>query len=152
MARRRCLMVLNVLSGAQTVTDAIEEAKISRGLYYQLETKAIRAILAALLPGGEATGKGAVTWTQRMAELENKVGQLEREKRRLGRLLHVTRQLVRPGPVSMPTGRGRRRSVSTTTGASVSPSSAKAKRTEGTKALSTSITAGEVAPCAGSES
>src|SRR5260370_1642379 len=53
IAKRRCLLVLSVLSGARPVTDIIEEALISRPMYYQLEEKAIRATLAALTPGGE---------------------------------------------------------------------------------------------------
>src|SRR5947208_2149561 len=62
MAKRRCLLVLEVLSGAKPVTEAIEEAKISRPLYYQLETKALRGMLNALAPGADPTGQpGGVT-------------------------------------------------------------------------------------------
>src|SRR2546423_3901723 len=57
MAKRRTLMVLEVLSGQKPVTDAVEEAQISRPLYYQLETKAVRAMLAALQPGADPTGQ-----------------------------------------------------------------------------------------------
>jgi len=53
IARVRCLMVLSVLSGEKPVTDAITEAGISRGRYYQLETRALSAMLRAL--GNEPT-------------------------------------------------------------------------------------------------
>ena len=35
-------MILEVLSGEKPVTDAIEQAKISRGHYYQLEERALK--------------------------------------------------------------------------------------------------------------
>src|SRR5688572_32482695 len=59
LARRRCLMVLSVLSGEKPVTTAVEELAISRGTYYQLETKAILAMLRALAPGAETNPDGA---------------------------------------------------------------------------------------------
>src|SRR5262249_1356385 len=49
VARRRCLMILSVLSGERPVTEVVEEAKISRQTYYQLESRAVRAMLSALL-------------------------------------------------------------------------------------------------------
>ena len=104
MARRRCLMILNVLSGAQPVTEAIEEGKLSRGTYYQLETKALKAMLAALMPGAEASGEGDGS-RQRISQLEDKVKRLEQDKRRTERLLFLTRQVLKPG--TMVTGSGR---------------------------------------------
>lgn len=50
IAHGRCLMVLAVLSGQKTVKEAIEEAKICRTLYYQLESKALRGMVRALNP------------------------------------------------------------------------------------------------------
>lgn len=108
MARRRCLMVLSVLSGEVPVTDAIQGAGISRGLYYQLEEKALRAMLRALSPGGtlEAVGTpGADGMLKRMAELEEQVKTLQQEKRRSERMLLLTRKLMGKGPVT--SGRGR---------------------------------------------
>src|SRR5438270_8570674 len=58
IARSRCLMVLSVLSGEKPVTDAIAETKISRGTYYQLEAKALNAMLAALNPIASASESG----------------------------------------------------------------------------------------------
>lgn len=108
IARRRCLMVLSVLSGEQPVTEAIVGAGISRGLYYQLEEKALRAMLRALSPGGsldEVGTPGADGMLKRMTELEEQVKSLEQEKRRSERMLLLTRKLMRKGPVT--TGRGR---------------------------------------------
>lgn len=50
MARARCLMILSVLSGQRSVAQASCEAKISRALYYQLESRALRGMLQALDP------------------------------------------------------------------------------------------------------
>lgn len=109
MARRRCLMVLSVLSGEKPVTDAILEAGISRGLYYQLEEKALRAMLRALAPGAisEAAGtNGADGMLKRIGELEAQLKQAQQERRRTDRLLYLTRKMVKPGKVASP-NRGR---------------------------------------------
>lgn len=50
IAHGRCLMILAVLSGQKTVKEAIEEQKICRALYYQLESKALRGMVRALNP------------------------------------------------------------------------------------------------------
>ena len=55
VARRRCLMVLRVLSGEVPVTEVIAEAQISRGTYYSLEDRALRAMIAALAPSAAST-------------------------------------------------------------------------------------------------
>lgn len=53
VAQRRCLLILSVLSGEQPVTDAIEATGVSRQLYYQLEERALKAMLHSLLPTSE---------------------------------------------------------------------------------------------------
>jgi hypothetical protein len=129
VARRRCLMILEVLSGAVPVSEAIETALISRGLYYQLETKAVRAMLAALEPGTDPAGEPAVSASEKITQLEEKVTRLERDKRRIERLLFVTKLVVKPGPVAMPSKRGRKKGVklsSTQSGSKPSPSSTSA--------------------------
>jgi len=103
VAQRRTLMILSVLSGEKPVTDAILEAKISRGHYYQLEEKALEAILVAMEPGA-APGRPVET-TTRLLQMEEKIGELEAAKRRLERLLHLTRKVLKPGPAK--TWRGR---------------------------------------------
>jgi hypothetical protein len=109
MAQRRCLLVLSVLSGERPVSDVIEEAQISRPMYYQLEERALRAMLVALTPG--ASEPGATEPAKRIAELEQRVGQLEADKRRGERLLLLTRKVLK-GPMKMSVGRPRKSSAS----------------------------------------
>ncbi len=141
VARRRCLMVLSVLSGCQPVTEAITEAKISRGTYYQMETRALRAMLGALVPGAEAQG-GGESPVKRIVALEKKISRLEREKRRAERLLYLTRQIVRPGPLSSSKG-SRKHRRSTGNGRTHSPSLAKGPTSP---SPSTPSSDGEAAP------
>jgi hypothetical protein len=129
VAKRRCLLILSVLSGEKPVTDAIAETGLSRGTYYKLEERALRAMLDALNPsaGPEWTEASRLTAAVgRVAELEAKVAELEKDKRRSERLVLLTRKLVRSGPLV--TGRGRPRgrkaaSSSTSNGDSSSPRS-----------------------------
>ena len=103
VARSRCLMVLSVLSGEKPVTDAIAQAKVSRGTYYQLETRALNAMLAALNPLASNSDTGAVELSaaaRRITELQERVQRLEREKRRSERLLLLTRKSLR-APVTL---------------------------------------------------
>jgi hypothetical protein len=127
MARRRCLMVLRVLSGEQPVSEAIAEARISRGTYYKIETAALKAMLAAVAPGAPTEITAAADGAQRrIADLEQKVKKLEQERRRSERLLLMTRKLVKPGPMKTGAGRppaSRKRSGSTKAGRSSSSSS-----------------------------
>lgn len=118
MARRRCLLILAVLSGEKPVSDAIAESGLSRNTYYQLEEKALDAMLAALgpTPPGRKPDRSA-----EIATLEAKVTRLEEEKRRAERLLLLTRKVVRTGRLTLP-GLGRPRS----TMAGVKPSSGSA--------------------------
>lgn len=111
MARRRCLLILSVLSGEKPVSDAIAESGLSRNTYYQLEEKALEGMLQALgptPPGRRPDHSGE------MAALQVRVTRLTEEKRRAERLLLLTRKVVRRGRLTLP-GLGRPRS--TTTGA-----------------------------------
>ena len=126
VAQRRCLMVLSVLSGEKPVTEAITEGGISRGTYYQLEEKALKAMLSALMPGVETGSEGgpAVSHVQRVAQLEARVTKLEKEKRRAERLLQLTRKVLKPGLLKVASGRPTKKKAgpsSTTTGATPSP-------------------------------
>jgi hypothetical protein len=109
VAQRRCLMLLSVLSGEKAVTDAIAEAQISRPLYYQLEQKALEAMIRALTPGGDSPSVTPGSTVSRVAELEAKVTQLEREKRRAERLLLLTRKTLQSGTLKQKPGRPRLR-------------------------------------------
>ena len=117
MARRRCLLILSVLSGEKPVSDAIAESGLSRNTYYKLEERALDAMLAALgpTPPGRKADQSA-----EIAALEAKLARLEEDKRRAERLLLLTRKVVRTGRLTLP-GLGRPRS--TTAGAKPSSGS-----------------------------
>lgn len=95
IARSRCLLLLSVLSGETPVTDAISEAKISRGTYYQLETRALQAMLEAMNPLATRSASGESLASERIEALEAKVKRSEQECRRAQRLLRLTRQSIR---------------------------------------------------------
>ena len=96
IARARCLMVLSVLSGEKPVTDAIHQAKIARGTYYQMETRALNAMLAALNPLATAAETAVPDLSaHRIEALLARIAQLEQEKRRTQRLLLLTRKSIR---------------------------------------------------------
>ena len=105
IAQRRCLQLLSVLSGEKSVTDAITEMQVSRQMYYQLEEKALVAMLSALTPGTEGASRAEGTLTGQLKTLEEKVKTLEQAKRRAERLLFLTRRVVKPGPVKLGSGR-----------------------------------------------
>lgn len=117
VAQRRCLLVLSVLSGEQPVTDAIEATGVSRQLYYQLEERALKAMVRALLPSAEGREEVETSLAGQVQSLQARVTQLETEKRRAERLLFLTRKLVRPGPVKVGKG-GRKRLASAAGGRS----------------------------------
>lgn len=116
------MMVLAVLSGEKPVTSAVEEAGISRGLYYQLETKALNAMLLALAPGSDGeSSPDATGLTARIRDLEDKLAKAEQEKRRADRLLFVTRKLAGP-TTTVKTNRGRPTKPASSTKAGPTPS------------------------------
>jgi hypothetical protein len=94
LARSRCLLVLSVLSGETPVTEAIAQAGISRASYYQMETRALNAMLKALGPLAKPEETQASPVRQ-IAALEGKVKELERARRRTQRLLLMTRRVMR---------------------------------------------------------
>lgn len=122
IAQRRCLLVLEILSGARAVTDVLAEAQISRGTYYKLEERALGAMLRALSPtaGPDGTdGQALAAALSRTAELEAKLARAEQEKRRADKLNFLTRKMVKPGPLTTGVGRlpgSRNRPRSTTDG------------------------------------
>ena len=107
IARSRCLMVLSVLSGEKPVTDAVAEAKISRATYYQMETRALHAMLSALNPIGSpqpvSETRELANAKKRIDELEIQLETLRREKRRAERLSLLARKSAMATPVT--TGR-----------------------------------------------
>lgn len=137
IARRRCLLILSVLSGQTPVTDAIEGTEISRQNYYQLEERALRAMLKALTPGQEQAPLAGPDPQQarRIAELEGKVRELEQDKRRHERLLFLTRKVVAPGPLKLGQ-RGRPRKGPSSTGSGPKPSPYSTSSSEAAQAAS----------------
>jgi hypothetical protein len=106
VARNRVLLVLSVLSGEKPVTSAIEDAGISRGFYYQLETKALNAMLLALAPGADSDASPDATGLhQRIKQLEDKLARAEAAQRRAERMLFVQRKLTSSGSVKTQRGR-----------------------------------------------
>lgn len=109
IAHGRCLMILAVLSGQKTVKEAIEEQKICRTLYYQLESKALRGMVRALNP---TTSE----WTSDRRELKHaqarirtlsaQVKLLMQRRRSLERLLRL---VLKSSQVQLNTARRGRR-------------------------------------------
>jgi hypothetical protein len=122
VARNRVLLVLSVLSGEKPVSTAIEESGISRGFYYQLETKALNAMLLALAPGSDGDASPDATGLHhRIKELTEKVERAEQAQRRAERLLFLQRKLTSTGPVK--THRGRPSTTKTTRSTPTGPRS-----------------------------
>jgi hypothetical protein len=109
VAKARCLLVLDVLSGRVPVSDAIQGAQLARPTYYQLETRALQAMLTALTPGAETAGQAdRLASSRRIATLEAQVKELSQGKRRAERLLALTRKVIVPRNVRLARGRGPR--------------------------------------------
>ena len=142
------MLILSVLSGQTPVTTAIAEHGISRPLYYQLETKAVVAMMQALVPGASAASSpDDATPMRRIAELEAKIGRLEQDNRRLERLLLLAKKVLPPGPITMPEKRGRKPRRWTTAGPAPSPGLKKPPTTAASSATtSTPTTAGAIVP------
>jgi hypothetical protein len=120
-------MILSVLSGEKSVEDASREAQIIPALYYQLEKKALTAMLVALVPGATKDGSPAPA----LAQMERRIAELEATKRRLERLLYLTRMTLKPGPMTNGRrGRPRTRLGSATAGRKRSLRSKKPSETE----------------------
>lgn len=135
VAKRRCLMVLEVLSGAKPVTDVIGDGQMSRATYYKLEERALGAMLRALSPtaGPDGTdGQALAEALARVEELEGKLAKAEQDRRRSEKLFVMTRKLVKAGPLTTGSGRppgSRNRPRSTATGPKPSSASTKVEPT-----------------------
>ena len=116
IARNRVLLVLSVLSGEKPVTTAIADCGISRGFYYQLETKALNAMLLALAPGGDGdSSPDAAGLHHRIKQLEEQLAKAEAAQRRADRMLLMQRKLG-VGPVKTHRGRPATSKTSSTPG------------------------------------
>jgi hypothetical protein len=103
MAKRRCLMLLSVLSGQSTISQAIKDGQISSAMYYQLEARALGAMLEALAPTTKT--ENGQERSRSFSSLQARVTHLEQEKRRLERLLAMATKIVKPGPMKTAMGR-----------------------------------------------
>ncbi len=139
IARRRSLMLLSVLSGETPVTTAIEREQISRQTYYLWETRALQAVLAAMVPTELAPGYDpAVTPEQRIASLERQLAQSERSCQRAERMLSLTRQAIRTVPVTTGRrGRPRTKASSPTNSTRSGSSSSRPSKTAPTTSAAT---------------
>ena len=147
VARNRVMLVLSVLSGEKPVTTAIEESGISRGFYYQLETKAINAMLLALAPGADGDSSPDATGLHhRIKALEDKLARAEQAQRRAERLLFVQRKLASSGPVKTQRGRPAKTTTSSTRGGRRSWRSSMTKVTTTKPSAPSSTTKTVVAP------
>jgi hypothetical protein len=124
VAKARCLMVLSVLSGETPVTEAISGAGISRGTYYQMETRALNAMLRVLSPTVPDEELASPSPVRRILELEEKVKKLEQARRRSERLLVLTRKVVKGAPLT----RRARKTSSTPSGGRPSRSSTRSPK------------------------
>jgi hypothetical protein len=144
MAQRRCLMILSVLSGEASVEEAARQAQITPPLYYLLERKGLSGMLAALLPGATSEGSAAPM----LKQLQARVDELEKTKRRLERLLFLTRMTLKPGPMTQ----GRAARSSTKSGSSASTKLKTTNAPNAKKPNSTSTLDGASAQSHGTES
>ena len=107
-ARRVCAIILEVLGGGRTPTDAAAALKISVPRYYVLEARALRGLLQACARRSKGRKRTAES------ELLHLKGELERtrsERDRLGALLRASQRTLGLGPPPKPekTGKTRRR-------------------------------------------
>jgi hypothetical protein len=128
VAKRRTVMILDVLSGRMPVSEAIQKASISRPAYYQLESKALMAMLDALTPGETKTGPSPDP-CKTLASVQEKVERLEQDKRRLERLLSVTTRVLK-GSAKTTGGRKRKKGSKPSSPSSSETKVAKKKRTK----------------------
>lgn len=146
MAKRRCLMILNVLSGEMSVSAAIEAAKIPRPTYYLLENKALEAMLQALSPEADGHKSELERMTDQVEELEEKIKNIEKAKRRFERLLLMTRKVVKSGPMTTGKRRKKRKKRTKTSTSTVSQRSAPTTSTDPMTANTESETLANSAP------
>jgi hypothetical protein len=147
IAQRRCLMILSVLSGEKSVEEASKDGEVMPAQYYQWEKKALDGMLSALVPGAMEKG----TALPALRQMEERIAALEATKRRLERLLSLTRMTLKSGPMTQGSrGRPRIALPSEDDGPKRSPSLPKSSRrrrtTTKTEASPSPTASGEVVP------
>jgi hypothetical protein len=117
IAQRRTLMILSVLAGHKSVQEVIEEEKVSRTFYYQLEERGLQGMLQALSPRIEGVTSEHRELTQareQMRRLSEQVKALTQRKRSAERLLRLVVKSNRARVTTERRGRPRK-ALSTTT-------------------------------------
>jgi hypothetical protein len=105
IAQRRCLMILSVLAGQKSVQEVIEEERVSRTFYYQLEHRGLQGMLKALSPRIEGVTEEHRELTQAREQvrlLSERVKSLTQRKRSAERLLRL---LIKSNQARVTTGR-----------------------------------------------
>ena len=109
-AQRQAAVILEVLAGARTPTQAAVALSVSVPRYYQMETRALRGLVEAC----EAKPRGrAPSVDKELASLRREQERLQRELTRQQSLVRVTQRhfgLAPPAPAAKPApGKKRRR-------------------------------------------
>jgi hypothetical protein len=92
IAQRRTLMILSVLAGQKSVQEVIEEERVSRTFYYQLEDRGLQGMLKALSPrveGMTSEHQELIQMRERLRRMSEQVKSLTQRKRSAERLLRL---------------------------------------------------------------
>jgi len=109
-ANRQAVVILEVLAGIKTPTQAASDLSITPPLYYQLETRAVEGLVAALEP--KPKGKQPLP-ANRIAALERELEKTRRECARQQALARITQRTwavklaPRPQPKPKPAAEAR---------------------------------------------
>jgi hypothetical protein len=104
-ARRVAAMVLEVLAGARTPTEAAQALELSVPRYYQLETRALHGLLAACEPGPKGRVPGLA---QELALVQRDKERLQREVLRQQALVRAAQRTVGLPPPALPKNAGKK--------------------------------------------
>ena len=90
-ARRLCAVILEVLGGARTPTDAAEVLGISAARYYALEARALRGLLKACQRRSKGRRRSAES---EVLYIRKELRRVESERDRLGALLRASQRTL----------------------------------------------------------
>jgi transposase-like protein len=86
----RLALILEVLSGAKTVSEAARAANLSRNHFQSLLNRSLGSMIEALNP----KGPGRKPKPEALSELEERLKKLERENNRLKKRVEATDELI----------------------------------------------------------
>lgn len=90
-AKRKAAVILEVLAGARSTGEAAEALKVSPNRYYQLESRALQAMVTACEPRPKGPG---LSPEKELAKVRRKVDRLGEELARYQALARVTQRAV----------------------------------------------------------